>query len=168
MAYQEHFNLADEYIRHLDMVMNSIPDPFIKSRHVGFLAVSAVTVYELAVKEILIEFSENKHKVLGSFARSYFDRINGRIKTQIIKDEYVSRFGEKYKKRFQKILDEKEKELLKTQGVSIKSSYANIITWRNDFAHEGKIPTTATYDEVKRSYEVGKNLINCLADTMVR
>lgn len=144
MAYQDHFRLADEYIQHLDTVMNSIPDPFMKSRYVGFLAVSAVTVYELAIKEIFIEFSERKHKVLGNFARTFFDRINGRIRRDAIKKDYLKRFGEKYKARFQRKIEEKERAILRSHGVSVMSSYENIITWRNDFAHEGEIPTTAT------------------------
>jgi hypothetical protein len=48
------------------------------------------------------------------------------------------------------------------------ASYGNIITWRNQFAHEGIIPTTATYDEVKKAYHIGKNIIDCLAVAMKR
>nr|VFK40809.1 MAG: hypothetical protein BECKSD772F_GA0070984_10748 [Candidatus Kentron sp. SD]VFK46531.1 MAG: hypothetical protein BECKSD772E_GA0070983_10758 [Candidatus Kentron sp. SD] len=42
------------------------------------------------------------------------------------------------------------------------------ITWRNDFAHEGKINTTATLNEVVSAYEDGKEIIHCLAETMRR
>jgi len=92
MAYQNHFRLADEYIVHLDAVMNSIPDPFIKSRYVGFVAVSAVTAYELAIKEIFIAFAEKKHKALESFSRAFFYRINGRIKRDELRKEYIKKF----------------------------------------------------------------------------
>jgi len=168
MAYQDHFRLADEYILHLDAVMNSIPDPFIKSRYVGFVAVSAVTAYELAIKEIFIAFAEKKHKALGSFSRAFFYRINGRIKRDELRKEYIKKFGDKYLEAFDKKLNIKEMEILQSQRVSIKEAYANIINWRNDFAHEGIIPTTPTYEEVKTSYELGKNVINCLAASMVR
>lgn len=160
--------MADDYIAHLDVVLSSISDPFVQSRHTGFLAVSAVTVYELAVKTIFREFAQGKHKVLANFTESYFDRINGRIKLSVLRDDYVKKFGEKYVKRFDKKLEKKEKELLSTIGGSVKSSYGNVITWRNDFAHEGNIPATPTYDEVKRAYNLGKHVLHCLAETMKR
>jgi hypothetical protein len=168
MPYVDHFQLADDYLAHLDTVIVQITDPFIKSRYTGFLAVSAVTVYELAIKTIFIEFANRKHHVLGNFTAAYFDRINGRIKTDIIRDDYIKKFGERYVKRFRKKLEEREQQILKSEKRSVKSSYANIITWRNGFAHEGQIQTVATYEEVKLAYVTGKHLIHCLADTMSR
>lgn len=166
MPYSDHFKLADDYIVHLDAVMATIHDPFIKSRYTGFLSVSAVTVYELAIKDIFKEFANKKHKVLGNFTSAYFYRINGRIKIDDLKRDYLPKFGDKYLQKFLKKLEEKEKEILRSAGVSVKSSYGNIVTWRHHFAHEGKIPTTPTYDEVKRSYSTGKELIHCLSNSM--
>jgi hypothetical protein len=168
MAYGAHFQLADDYISHLDQVISGLTDPFIKSRYTGFLAVSAVTVYELAIKTIFCDFAQGKHKVLGSFTNAYFARINGRIKVQIIRDEYITKFGDKYLKRFDKRLTARELHILQTQGDSVRASYGNIITWRNGFAHEGIIPATATYDEVKKAYQLGKHVIHCLAESMKR
>ncbi len=168
MTYLNHFRLADNYIAHLDTVIGSITDPFIKSRYTGFLAVSAVTVYELAIKTVFVEFAEKKHKVLGNFTNAYFERINGRIKTHDLKNRYVAKFGDKYLKRFKSKLEKKERDILRSEGSSIKASYGNIITWRNEFAHEGKIPSTPTYEEVRKSYMPGKYVIECLADSMSR
>lgn len=168
MLYSDHFQLADGYIAHLDSMMDSISDQFIRSRYVGFLAVSAVTVYELAIKSIFTEFAAKKHNVLKNFTTAYFERINGRIKTSIIKDEYVSKYGDKYVKQFEKHLQGKEAEILKSMSASILAAYGNIITWRNQFAHEGTIPTTPTYEEVKKAYHLGKNVIDCLAAAMKR
>jgi len=168
MAYTDHFLLADEYINHLDDVIDTISDFFIKSRNTGFLAVSAVTVFELAIKTIFIEFAEKKHKVLKNFTTAYFERINGRIKTKVIKEEYVAKYGNKYVKQFEKYLKIKETEILRAEGASISAAYANIVTWRNQFAHEGTIPTTATYEEVKKAYYLGKHIIECLAVAMRR
>ena len=168
MSYLDHFQLADNYIAHLDTVIGSITDPFIKSRYTGFLAVMAVTVYELAIKTIFIEFAGKKHKILENFANEYFYRINGKIKTSVVKEEYVSKFGEKYVNKFDAKLKEKEKEILRSEGASVLTSYGNIITWRNDFAHKGIIPSNATYDEVKKAYYLGKNVIDCLATAMQR
>lgn len=168
MTYLDHFQLADDYIVHLDTVMDSIADPFIKSRYTGFLAVSAVTVYELAIKTIFVEFAEKKHKVLGNFTNAYFERINGRIRTRDLKNKYIVKFGDKYLKKFNIKLEKKERDVLRREGSSVKASYGNIITWRNKFAHEGKIPSTPTYEEVRKSYMTGKHVIECLAESMNR
>lgn len=168
MPYDEHFRLADDYISHLDAVISGIADPFIKSQYTGFLAVSAVTVYELALKTIFFEFAQGKHKVLASFTNAYFARINGRIKVKVIREEYITKFGDKYLKRFDKKLEACERDILRREGASVRSSYANIITWRNGFAHEGIVPSTATYDEVRKAYRFGKHVIHCLAESMKR
>ena len=168
MGYEEHFRLADDYISHLDPSISNIVDPFILSRYTGFLSVSAVTVYELAIKKIFIDFASNKHNVFGVFAYSHFDRINGRIKLGELRKSHISSFGDKYLIRFDRLLNEVENSVFRSEGVSVKNSYNNIIQWRHDFAHEGRSPSTATYNEVKQSYYTGKYLIECLYHTMKR
>ncbi len=79
MAYANHFRHADDVIAHLNTVVPTITDPLLVAKYSGFAAVAAVTVYELAIKEIFCEFGRRKHKILGNFTESYFDRINGRI-----------------------------------------------------------------------------------------
>lgn len=167
MPYSDHFRLADDFIAHLDASIGNIADPFIRSRYVGFVAVSAATVYELAVKEILTSFGAKKHKVLGNFVQKYFDRINGQIGKDRI-EKYLQFFGEKYAQKFRTKLEKLELDSLRVEGASIKSSYGNLLTWRHAFAHEGTIPANATYEEVKRSYQCGCKLIHCLAETMRR
>jgi len=168
MAYHNHFILADDIISHIDTTIGTISDPFISSRYIGFVSISAVTVYELAIKDIFIEFGRKKNKVLGNFTFSFFDRLNGRIKTKTIEDEYIKRFGDKYVQRFKAKKQKAEKKSLRDDGISILASYSNIIEWRNQFAHEGKIPAYVTYNEVKKAYNAGKKIIECLAMTMVR
>ena len=168
MAYVDHFKLADDFVAHLDSALAAVTDPFLRSRYIGFVAVSAVTVYELAIKEIFAGFGDQKHKVLGTFTRQYFDRLNGRIGRDRLEDTYLPLFGEKYLKKFKTKLERIELATLKTDGVSIKASYANLLTWRHTFAHVGSIPATATYDEVKKAYQYGRRLIDCLADAMRR
>jgi hypothetical protein len=130
--------------------------------------VTAVTVYELAVKEILCTFGDSKHIVLGNFTKSYFDRINGRIKYKSLHEEYVSSFGDKYVRRFKKNVQKREREILLLKRKSMLTSYDNIVTWRHQFAHEGQIPTNATYAEAVDAYEIGKEMIECLARSMRR
>jgi hypothetical protein len=168
MADTDHFKLADDLIVHLNTVVGSIADPFITSRYIGFVAVAAVTVYELAIKEILCSFGEAKHVVLGNFTRAYFDQINGRIKYSVLHERYVSAFGDKYVRRFKNAVDKREKEILRLKRKSVLNSYHNIITWRHQFAHEGQLPTSATYREAVDAYETGKAIIDCLAASMRR
>ena len=168
MDYSNHFKLADDMISHLDSVVGGITDPFVTSRYVGFVAVAAVTVYELAIKEIFCEFATKKHNVFGNFVYKYFERINGRIKLEIIQKDYLPRFGDKYLQRFERKIKKTDEQSIKDRRGSITSSYGNIIVWRNEFAHEGKNPSTPTYNEVKKAYFTGKSVIDCLADTMQR
>lgn len=168
MLYVNNFKHADDVVKHLNSIVPSLTDPLLQAKYVGFVAVVAVTVYELAIKDVFIEFGTKKHKVLGTFTESFFKRINGRIKIKTIKNDYIRRYGERYKKRFEKNIKIIAKDYLQKNKRDIISSYGNLITWRNDFAHEGKISTTATYSEVVQSYEDGKEIIRCLAKTMTR
>ena len=168
MIYSDHFKLTDDLILHLDSVLAAVSDPFIESRYTGFLAVSGVTVLELAIKSIFCDFADAKHPVLGNFCCQYFDRINGRIGLKTIKDDYLAKFGSKYQKRFDGRIEKLERQHLSTVGASIKASYGNLITWRNAFAHEGTVSTNASYTEVKRAYECGKEVMHCLAGCMRR
>jgi hypothetical protein len=168
MSYQRHFKLADDMIAHLDTIIGTVADPFVSSRYVGFVAVTAVTVYELAIKDIFINFGAKKHKVLGAYTQSNFDRINGRVKLSNIRDDYVKKFGDKYLQRFNRKLEKLERETLQNDRVSLKATYNNIVVWRNEFAHAGQIPSFATYQEVTKGYQIGKRLLECLSETMQR
>jgi len=124
MPYIDHFEHADNVVAHLNGIVPTIADPLLRAKYLGFVSVAAVTVYELAVKTIFIEFAQNKHKVLGNFTESYFERINGRIKIKVIKDEYIKRFGTKYVARFQKKLELRANEYFQLYHRDIKNSYS--------------------------------------------
>jgi hypothetical protein len=168
MTYSNHFTLADNCIAHLKGVVPGIADPGLRSQYVGFASVVAVTVFELAIKEILIDFAQNKHKIFGAFVEGHFERLNGRIKLKDLRSEHIPRFGDKYVKKFDALLDAEEQRILLSLRRSMKSSYGNLITWRHEFAHQGRVPMNATYAEVCDSYSLGKVLINCLSKAMVR
>ena len=105
---------------------------------------------------------------MGQYVRSQFNRINGRVQYRALKDEYTLQFGEKYQEQFKRNIKEKSDAYLKTHGRDILNSYNNIIVWRNNFAHEGRLNETATLNEVISAYEDGKEIIHCLAETMQR
>ena len=168
MNYAANFHHADDIVAHLNSVVPTVADPLLSAKYVGFVAVASVTVYEVTIKDIFITFAKDKHKVLGAFTESYFNRINGKISIDVVKKDYIKRFGPKYLAKFEKKLDSAAKAYLLANGRDIKNSYSNLITWRNDFAHAGRINATSTYAEVVQAYEDGKEVIRCLAETMVR
>lgn len=64
MPYVDHFQHADNVVEHLNGIVPTIADPLLQAKYLGFVSVVAVTVYELAIKTIFIEFAQHKHKVL--------------------------------------------------------------------------------------------------------
>jgi hypothetical protein len=168
VPYSDHFVTADDFIVHLDGVMDDIGDPFLQRRYLGFVLLSAVTVFELAIKDIFCTFAQKKHPVLGSMTRSKFEQINGRIKIANLQKEFISPFGEKYLNRFILKLDKAELLSLTEGRGSIKSSYGNVIQWRHVFVHQGMPPQTTNYEELKAAYQRSKAVIHCLNAAMVR
>lgn len=166
MTYKAHFSHADEVIQHLNSILPSVNDPMLKAKYVGFVSVAAVTVYELAIKSIFLEFSKNENKVLNCFTEKYFERINGRIKIKIIQDDYLTKFGDIYLNSFNQEIENSKTNFLKLNKRDFQAAYKNLIEWRHQFAHQGAINTTATFEEVVQAYEDGKSVIECLAKVM--
>ena len=160
MHYTDHFALADQYFNHVDQTISGL-DEFLKSRYIGFASISAVTVYELAIKEIIYRFCDHKHKVLSHISRKQFEKINARVRLDHLRSDYLSFFGDKYEKKFCMIIEKRERDILKSAGKHIRSMYSNIIITRNEFAHAGIISSTNTYEEVRERYSYGKYVIEC-------
>jgi hypothetical protein len=168
MSYVDRFQLVDGLVSHLDAVIVPTLDPFLRTRYVGFVCVSAVTVMELAVRDILIEFATKKHRVFGAFCQDLYERLNGRIMLDDLRKNHIKRFGDRYVSRFVRLLDAEERRELSTSGRSVKASYGNLITWRNSFAHQGVLPPNASYAEAKQGLELGKQVLHCLDAAMIR
>jgi hypothetical protein len=152
----------------LDTSAQTAADPLSKNKFVGFLSVTAVTFFEEAFKDILHDFARRKHPVFGAHVKAQYEKLNGRISLKDIRKDHIPKFGEKYQRRFDSILDRIEKEKLRSGDGSVKSSYGNILTWRHSFVHGGIIPINATYEEAKRSYDLGKEIMHCLNDALRR
>lgn len=166
MAYTDKFISTDNLIAHLTPVIPTITDPAISASYAGFLSVSAVTVYELAIRDILNEFSTKKNKVFGVFTEKHFKRINGRIKLDALKGDHIPLFGDKYLIKFNKLVRNKQAAILATSRVSITDAYNNLILCRHRFVHAGN--PTLTISEVINFYNYGKEIIHSLNDTMKR
>ncbi len=144
------------------------PDPFLATRYVGFLCVSAVTVIEFAVRDILIDFASAKHRVFGVFCNELYERLNGRVTLKDLRENHIKKFGDRYVARFSKMLEAEELRELRASGRSIRSSYGNLITWRHSYAHQGVLPANASYSEAKQGFELGKHVLQCLDQSMKR
>lgn len=162
MGYTDKYIAADNLIAHIASIKDSM-DEQTKSYYAGFISVNAVTVYELAIKEILIEFAKRKHLVFGDFITNYLARINGRINvTDIL--ELAGKFGEYYKKNWQTKIKAANDTILMAEKLSILSCYTNLIGCRHKYVHVGS--TTLTLDECITNYNMGKRVIEVLFATM--
>ena len=162
MTFTSRFESTDEFLSHTDEVITDVTDTGIQATYAGFIAISAVTAYELAIRDVIFRFSDQKHSLLGSVSRNLYRRLNGRISLRDLRKQHVGRFGESYLCHFNRLLDEREVDILAIKKKSVQGSYSNVIQWRNKFAHEGQVPPTTNYEEVKHSYELGKEVIFCL------
>lgn len=165
MEYRRHFRLVDDISDHFDAALNSA-DVFLQSRYVGFYAVSSAAVLELALKEVVINFARHHHSLFGTYIASRYERINGKIKIDDIVKEHLKPFGRDFQQRFERLIRRVDQLMIRRDGFSIKSSYGILLTSRHQFAHEGSVPETATYAEIKKGFEAGKLVMSCLAKTL--
>ena len=166
MSYQNRFVSTDNLIAHLNPFVNTITDAAIKANYAGFLSVSAVTVYELAIKDIFIEFAQKKNNVFGNFIEKHFSSINGRIKIDDLKGQHIKPFGTKYLDKFEVKLKSREKIIFTTTRKNVRADYSNLIICRHKYVHGGS--PTLTFQEVLDSYQIGKDVIHSLYETMQR
>lgn len=166
MPYTDRFTATDNLILHLSTFVHTIPDPAIQANYAGFLSVSSVTVFELAIKDIFIEFASSKNKVLGTVINKYFEKLNGRIQLADLRGTHIKLFGEKYLKKFDKKLKIKDNIFFASHRVIISTEYSNLITCRHQYVHKGS--PTLSISEVINYYLHGKEVIQCLSEAMRR
>jgi hypothetical protein len=168
LPYHSNFVHADEIIAHVGGLRGLGLDPLLEAKYIGFVTVACATVFEMAIKEILISFADKKHKVLGSVIRSRCERMNGRIQIDNLKQDYILPLGTKYKDRFDRKLAESANRVLRMRHRDIRASYRNLLLWRHSFAHAAATGANATWAEVVQAYEDGKDIILCLHESLVR
>ncbi|MCW0482767.1 HEPN domain-containing protein [Gaoshiqia sediminis] len=166
MAYQNRFIATDNLIIHLNPLISGITDSALKSNYAGFLSVSAVTVFELAIKDIFIEFAQKKNPVFGGFIEKHFANINGRIRIDELKSQHIKPFGAKYLEKFEKKLRKREKIVFTASRKNVRSDYSNLIICRHKYVHVGS--PSLTFEEVLDNYQVGKEVIHSLYEAMQR
>jgi RiboL-PSP-HEPN len=165
MAYTDHFRLVDDVTSHFDGTVAAV-DAFLQSRYVGFYSITSAAVIELALKEIIITFASRNNQLFGGYVEAKYEQINGRIGLKSIMGEHLGPFGTKYQKRFQRLLNRVDNIELRRRRFAIKASYGNLLACRHRFAHEGSIPSSSSYTDVKRGFDAGKIVLACLAKTL--
>lgn len=165
MAYTDHFALVDDVTAHFDGLLRAV-DPLFKSRYAGFYAVTSAAVLELALKDIVISFAQANGRMFGDYVAARYERINGRISIEDCEKEHLKPFGSRYRQGFKRRLRGVERYYLERGAMSLTTAYGNLLTCRHTFAHEGRVPATATYDELKLGFEAGKVVMHCLAKTL--
>jgi hypothetical protein len=165
MAYQDHFKLVDDVSSHFDGAVSEV-DAFLQSRYVGFYAVASAAVVELALKEIVVAFAQRNHPLFGGYLNAQYERINGRVSLGQIDDQHLKPFGKKFQTRFKKLLRRVDNYYIAKHGYSVRLSYEALFTCRHQFAHEGSVPDSSGYSDIKRGFEAGKVVLACLAKTL--
>ena len=163
--YKVHFKHADEVVDHLVSVIDKLDDPILMIKYGGFVCVAGVTVYELAIRNIFINFSSRKHREFGNYVTTYYRRQTGRIMINDLIGFHLNRFGDKYRNRFKEHIESENNLFEKSERREFKESYDNIIKWRHNFSHSGEYPP-ATFSDVIQAYEDGKEVIRCLDECM--
>ena len=164
MSFQNIFATTDTLVNHFNSISSTIADQSMLTHYAGIIAVNGTTAYELAIKDIFINFASKKNSVFGTFTINYFDRLNGRIIISELKDNQIKRFGPKYMNKFDAILSRNENLILKKSKTSITACYNNLILSRHNYVHKGA--STLTISEAINCYQFGKEVINCLFKSM--
>lgn len=107
----------------------------------GLLVVAMAASYEACVKETLMNFAGRHHKKFGTFAQDHFQKLNSRV---ALSDLYVyaRTFDNAIHQKFGQIIQIRKSRLQERLGIDFTKSYAQILSWRHDFAHAGIRNTT--------------------------
>ena len=130
----------------------------------GLLAIAYVAAFENCVKTIFISFGTATNPILGTVTEHHFEKLASKIHYDFLGDGYALQFGHVYKAKYLKCLNAEEAAVLAASQVSMKEAYANMLTWRNKFAHEGVMLTTL--EEVTAAYPMAKRVIAALDSAM--
>lgn len=158
MAYTDKFQPADELINEINTLKPHISSVALP-KFIGAISVSAVTSYELAIKEILIDYAYSKHNLFGGFIQNYLSRLNGRIEIPDLKKE-IKKIDNTLPTNFETKITEVEQI-----EPSVRFCYQNLIQGRHSYVHANRI--NLSYDECIHDYELGKKIIGALYEVMV-
>lgn len=112
--------------------------------------------YEACVKETLMGFAGRHHQQFGTFAQNHFQKLNSRVALSDLY-KYARTFDNAIHQRFGHIITIRKMKLQERLGVDFTKSYAQILSWRHDFAHAGIRNTTV--EEALRTHRLAKRVL---------
>ena len=136
MTYTDKFLPTDELINEINTLKPHISQVALP-KFTGAISVSAVTSYELAIKEILIDYAHSKHNLFGCFVQNYLSRLNGRIEISDLKKEIK------------------------------KIDNALAANWEEKITEVERVRINLDYDECINDFNIGKKIIEALRSVMV-
>lgn len=166
MSYLDRFVATDNLIAHLSPIVSAIADASIKANYAGFISVNAVTVYELAIKDLFCDFARKKNPVFCVFVEKHFKRINGKVGIDDLKGQHIVLFGDKYLKKFETKLKNREQIVFVRDRKNVRTNYSNLILCRHKYVHGGT--PTLSFEEVIDYYNTGKEIIYSIEEAMKR
>ena len=131
----------------------------------GMFAVTIAATYEGIIKETLIVYASTFHQKYKDHIEKDFGRLNAKISVDDLRG-YSRRFGlsewagdgiKKHSTIFHKILGETQLRVERRFRKDLITSYANLFTWRNAYAHERS--TSATFKDVYEAHRVAQYVI---------
>lgn len=153
-----HFNRIEELVTEMQRFVPSgaVGVAQFRADLAGLLVVSVAASYESCVKETLLTFASGHHAAFGNFTFNNYKRLNSRIRVNDLR-RYARTFDDGVRSRFEILLDQRKQKIDARIGKDIKSSYEQILNWRNAFAHAGIRNTTI--EEAISTHRLAKRVL---------
>lgn len=129
----------------------------------GLLVVAIAAAYENCVKEILYEHTGRHHAAFESYARRKYEKINSKISIDDLK-AYCALLDPVLKSDFKTRLTSRKAEIDRRTGINIEGRYAQLLTWRHEFAHTGVKNTTL--EDAAKAHTFAKRVLYVFAETL--
>jgi hypothetical protein len=140
-------NAADTLIAHLcERIDNyaAVGHP-LRDRYVGFCAVTAAAHIETLVKEKILDFCQSQNKYLYAVFSGEFERFNGRIAYQELRN-LLARFDDNADKRMGALVARLTRYRARSTGeiADLVVAYKSLLSIRHSFSHN----INATFPQV--------------------
>lgn len=157
--YTRHFENTDRLFDDLIKRTDDLPAET-KANIAGLLCVSAITVIEVCIKEMILDHANRIHVIFGSYISKEFEHTNAKVKIAHIKEMYLEKVDSSLSRQLEDFIVRCDSYYLSVYRRSIRSSYNNLITNRHSFVHENVI--NLTLSEVKLFYQDSKEIVGCI------
>lgn len=127
----------------------------------GLLVVSMAASYEACVKETLMSYAARHHAQFGNYAQNQFAKLNSRISMNEL-NGYARTFDSKVHRRFTELISHRKGRMKTKIGRDFTDAYAQILSWRHDFAHAGIRNTTIS--EALLTHRLAKRVLLAFDD----